>query len=357
MIPGVMRMGRGLLGLALLLNWGVLVVAQIIPVTPTQKDHRWRNDDGGEATATWLAFLDAPITIDEIRVLRLRVGVHGLHLGGPFPPQSTTVNQGLEYSADGAVWTAVSNDASHDFYLALSDFFADGDPTTPQITPTPTVLPGRMTESAVSYSHTYIDDEYEFEWCFEIDPAAPNGTYRFRVSNVVTTSFDEAILHLQVPEAMLIDGSAFSPMVTPGQPDQILGRFELIGNVPGLSLEAATILLNGTRSGLSGFKLWGSSDSVFDPGLDTQLGSTIMSDPGMGMSLTYSSFSLGVDVAGVFVFLTADVESGALGQVLPVIQGAADLHIGGGRLEPGVNQAPLSAGTPVPVELLFFDVD
>lgn len=59
------------------------------------------------------------------------------------------------------------------------------------------------------------------------------------------------------------NGSSFTPVkVTSGATNYVIGRFQLQGNAEGAVLQAVTISLAGTRSGITAVKLWSSSDAT-----------------------------------------------------------------------------------------------
>jgi len=154
---------------------------------------------------------------------------------------------------------------------------------------------------------------------------------------------------------MFTDGSGFTPSVTPGNNNQVVGRFQLTGALSGASLTAASIKLNGTRSGLSNLKLWSSTDASFDAGSDTQLGSTVSSDPCTGNSVSFSGFSSSISTSGTYYFLTGDVTSGATGAVQGVIVQNSSLTLSGGTLLGTITNALLSGSdVTLPVELSSF---
>jgi len=150
------------------------------------------------------------------------------------------------------------------------------------------------------------------------------------------------------------DGSAFTPTVIGGS-DRAIGRFSLTGDGAGANLTAAAIKLNGTRTGMSNFKLWRSTDASFDAGSDTQLGSTVTADPGDGFSVSFSSFTGAIGTSATYFFLTADVAAGATGVVQGVIVANGNLTLSNGTLSGSINNDPLSNGdVSLPVELAFF---
>ncbi|MEI7420845.1 MAG: glycine-rich protein, partial [Prolixibacteraceae bacterium] len=113
------------------------------------------------------------------------------------------------------------------------------------------------------------------------------------------------------------NGSGFTPVCAANRPDQAIGRFAMTATGSGGSLSTATITLNGTRTGCSNFKLWESSDAVF--GGDTQLGSTIASDPGTSGIVTFNSFTSTLSTSPKYYFLTCDISNTSTGSIQGVI--------------------------------------
>ncbi|MDZ7796014.1 MAG: hypothetical protein U5N56_02790 [Candidatus Marinimicrobia bacterium] len=85
-------------------------------------------------------------------------------------------------------------------------------------------------------------------------------------------------------------------------------------DVTGASLTAASVTLNGTRTGISNIKLSSCRDAVFD-GTDTQHGSTVASDPGASPA-DFSGFASSIATGGTYYFVTADLR-----KVRPVLYG------------------------------------
>ncbi|MCK4529723.1 MAG: hypothetical protein KAU44_00965, partial [Candidatus Marinimicrobia bacterium] len=152
------------------------------------------------------------------------------------------------------------------------------------------------------------------------------------------------------------DGSSFTPSVTSGSSDQAIGRFQLTGAEDGASLTDASIKLNGTRTGISNIKLWSSTDATF--GSDTQLGSTVASDPGNGntASFTFSGFPSSISTSGTYYFVTVDVASDATGAVQGVIVQNSSLTFNSSGVFSGtINNAVLSGSdVPLPITLASF---
>jgi len=151
------------------------------------------------------------------------------------------------------------------------------------------------------------------------------------------------------------DGSSFTPDITQGENDQALGRWSLSANVAGSSLNAATIKLNGTRTGASNFKLWYSSNATFEAGSDTQLGSTVAADPGTGNTVNFSGFSNGIGTSAAYYFLTCDVASDATGTIQGIIVENSNLGLDKGTLSGSISNASLSGDeVPLPVMISAF---
>jgi hypothetical protein len=259
----------------------------------------------------------------------------------------------LQYRRMGGSWADVTTADTNAFQLALSDHFVDGDGTTKQLCGCAEIGGGRMTESTSAFPWSVTYQEYEFEWCLRATDYAVNGTYELRFAFPDTTYGTLPQLTFDVPDVTFTDGSTFDSSIGPGGLDQVLGRFELVGDEAGGALIAVTITLDGVRTGLSNLKLWASADAVFVPGDDSQLGSTTAADVGDGGTVLFDGFSSPVGASGMVYFLTADAAAGATGSVLPVIAVDTDLRVSGGSMSSVFTDAPLSSGqTPVAVELL-----
>ncbi|MCK5148923.1 hypothetical protein KAR48_19365, partial [bacterium] len=194
---------------------------------------------------------------------------------------------------------------------------------------------GTGTFSEIISSLTPGTTYYIQAYAINTQGTAYGGVENFTTSNVTVT---------------FTDGSAFTPNITRGGGDQVLGRFELTGNVSGASITAASIKLNGTRTGLSNLKLWASSDGSF--GSDTQVGSTVAADPGDGSSASFSGFSSAIVTGGTTYFLTGDVAADATGTVQGVIVENASLTLSKGTLSGSITNALISNGdASLPVEL------
>ena len=147
--------------------------------------YRWRNDDGNEATATWKAAQNTPITVSNTNeLLRLRIEMDNDNANSydDYPDGE------LEYSKDGGVnWTLISNSATNDFRFITSPNVTHNANTTTQITGTfGTYQAGKIIAdlpNAASEISLYDGGRTEYEWV--LSPTAftqPMTTYNFRIA-------------------------------------------------------------------------------------------------------------------------------------------------------------------------------
>lgn len=157
----------------------------------TQGNWRWRNDDGSETSATWMAAQNTPPTISNNGAnIRLRMKVFS---DDPFLQATTYMNDTLQYTAtpsDSASWVAITpNSTDKVFVLAGSASTTnvfDGEHTTEQITDTYvsnyTFFPGKIIVDMYPLKDTFPKKRRsEYEWT--IKPTGniqPNTTYYFR---------------------------------------------------------------------------------------------------------------------------------------------------------------------------------
>ncbi|MBK7865582.1 MAG: hypothetical protein IPJ75_00480 [Ignavibacteriales bacterium] len=87
------------------------------------------------------------------------------------------------------------------------------------------------------------------------------------------------------------DGTGYTYEGIGGSGNQPIGRFSLNDFNAGSTLTSATIKLNGARTGTSNFKLWVSTDNTFNSGTDTQIGSTVVADPGVGNNVVFGALT------------------------------------------------------------------
>lgn len=155
---------------------------------PYQQFFGFRNDNGSETTATWMAATNTYVTnISQNATFRIRIGtIASSGFGGPssFSPQ-------LEYllasgnSCISSGWTKITTNTSNAFALASSANFTDKSPTTRQITPANFVA-GEMLQAtnpadSVAIGRTFYS---EHEWSIKATSnASPNTAYLFRLSD------------------------------------------------------------------------------------------------------------------------------------------------------------------------------
>ena len=183
---------------------------------------------------------------------------------------------------------------------------------------------------------------------------------RSYATNTGGTAYGEQVSFTTVPiSCNFTCGSSYSPSIVSGNINQPIGRFQLSGSSTGASLTTAVIKLNGVRSGASNFKLWYSTDNIFNTtllsGIDTQLGTTVSTDPGTGNSVTFSSFNQTISTTEGYFFLTCDLEAGSSGVIQGVLVDNTSLTLTSGTLSGTISNNPLSStNTPLPVTLSSF---
>lgn len=148
----------------------------------TQSNWRWRNDDGSETTATWLAAQNTTPTITSGEsTLRLRLEVYSTL------SDTTFLEDTLQYATSlSGPWTNISSTAgTNAFVLAgSSPYVTDGEETTEQLSASVNkpFIPGIINVSKDILNDSLPPDERtEYEWC--IKPTAniqTNTTYYFQ---------------------------------------------------------------------------------------------------------------------------------------------------------------------------------
>jgi hypothetical protein len=158
----------------------------------------------------------------------------------------------------------------------------------------------------------------------------------------------------KVANISFTDGTSFIPEITSGNNAEVIGRFYLSADVDGATMTAASIDLEGTRSGFSNFKLWASDDNILDIGEDEYI-RTVSDDPGSS-PLEYSSFSVSLTTSGKYIILSADVAEDATGSIRASILDETALTITDGEINTTISAAYMSSTSidiPTPVELAF----
>ena len=148
----------------------------------TQSNWRWRNDDGSEITATWIAPENTTPTITSTEnTIRLRLEVYSTL------SDTTYLEDTLQYATSlSGPWTNITETAeSNAFMLAgTSPYVDDSVATTSQLTAS---VNKPFHPGIINVSHEVLNDSLppdertEYEWC--IKPTAniqPNTTYYFQ---------------------------------------------------------------------------------------------------------------------------------------------------------------------------------
>jgi len=147
-----------------------------------QTKYRWRNDDGNQATATWMAAENTPVTIPiTTPSIRLRMEFDNDNTLATSSPLA----ENLQYSDDGgATWTTINGAASNAFAYTTSTFVTNGTATTNQMAPGTfgSFIPGRIV-TAPSATPINLNDAEKTEMEWVIKPTAnavPGQTYVFQ---------------------------------------------------------------------------------------------------------------------------------------------------------------------------------
>ncbi len=201
------------------------------------------------------------------------------------------------------------------------------------------------TTSEMKTSSTFIDAGWDFSTLWARDDSK-NGGYPY----LQFQSFPNS--------TVITDGNTFNNNVNPGQSDQPIGRFALSSVDAGSIFNYIWITLNGTRSGSSSFKIWVSNDDVFDSGIDTQIGTTVNSDPGAGNQIFFTALNQSLSASDKYYFLTSNLTAGATGDIQAIISGDKDLMLGYSTAISSISNISLSTSAiPLPVELDLFNAN
>lgn len=146
----------------------------------TQGSWRWRNDDGDEKTATWMANENVVPTItDTSQNIRLRIELYNTQ-----PDSSGLGTSTLQYSEDQTNWTAITHDETNPFVITESPNVTDGEPTTEQLDGVDSAFEaGKMVDTSTALGQDYVlsGQKTEYEWVIHAtENIQPNTTYYFR---------------------------------------------------------------------------------------------------------------------------------------------------------------------------------
>jgi len=162
-----------------------------------QTKYRWRNDDGDETTATWMAAANTPVELSNLNtVLRLRIEFDNANDMGEFSELAPT----LQYSSNGGgTWTTIGNNTGNAFVYVSSGFVADGTATTNQITGTAGSYTAGKIISAVPtmpWPSLYDGQKTEYEWVIQpTENILPSATYIFQIPNLESGSVNTPTLN------------------------------------------------------------------------------------------------------------------------------------------------------------------
>jgi len=168
-----------------------------------QTHYRWRNDDGNEASATWKAAEDTPITVNagDYSNIRLRLSIQNVITeepsAGQFSPGYISYNN-EKNPLFGDGYTQITTDSSTNaFVLVSSTWFEDGEPATSDLLYNDqyahTSDPGNMYDTSSSFvsNDLFISRDCEYEFC--IAPtvnAIPGTTYYMKIDGTVLGHFN-----------------------------------------------------------------------------------------------------------------------------------------------------------------------
>ncbi len=155
---------------------------------------------------------------------------------------------------------------------------------------------------------------------------------------------------MEVPSVTFTDGSSFNTLLMHSTQTQPFGRFSLSADQSGSEFTGVTLTLNGTRIGLSNFKLWVSADDAFSTGDDSQIGSTVAADPGDGNTVSFSGLSNAIGTTPEYYFVTCDLSPTSNGSVQAVVENNSALSFNNGNLSSSITNAPLSTGQILDVQ-------
>ncbi len=145
----------------------------------TQGHFRWRNNDGGEKTATWKAPVDSAIKISDLKAIRLRLDIDNAQTS------TKTLARSLVYATSvNGPWYAITNNSAINAFNLSGDngYITNNDSTTQQLVdPAYAFLPGNIVTNETAYSDSIpVGKRREYEWCIKPTPLAkPNTTYYF----------------------------------------------------------------------------------------------------------------------------------------------------------------------------------
>lgn len=152
----------------------------------TQGSWRWRNNDGDEKTATYMAEQNQAVTISSSsNIIRLRIGFYNTQTLA-----SDVATSVLQYAtSEAGPWDTISSIAgTKAFILAGTDpNVTEGEVTTSQLSMAYPFFSGKMVLSSTQLTHNEIPigDATEYEWLLKPTlNMKPSTTYYFRLTPV-----------------------------------------------------------------------------------------------------------------------------------------------------------------------------
>ncbi|MEO6638560.1 MAG: T9SS type A sorting domain-containing protein [Ginsengibacter sp.] len=182
----------------------------------TQRNWRWRNDDGTEVTATWKANEMTPITMTSVgQVMRLRIEVYN-NTGAAVGVLDT-----LQYATStSGPWRNIDTlPGNRPFMLSkVSAFVVQDEPTTAQLSGIALAfVPGKiMVDSMVLKNYSLPDQRRtEFEWAIKgTANTLTNTTYYFRHYGSTASNLDVGQTYPSLTTATVLPISFTSFIVT-----------------------------------------------------------------------------------------------------------------------------------------------
>jgi len=180
----------------------LFAISSEVAASFSQAHWRWRKDNGGEKTASWLSPQDFPTTLPFVaRVpLRLRLEVYNSLTN----TETGVVN--LQYQRGSGAWTTINNTTTgKDFVMAgSSPYVTDKQPTTWQIRDdgAGTFVGGKVLVSTWQFTDTInAGNKKEYEWCIKpTTNLSKDSVYQFRLT---FTGTQDALSYVSpVPDMM-----------------------------------------------------------------------------------------------------------------------------------------------------------
>lgn len=158
----------------------LLNLVSLANTTISQKNWRWRSDNGNQTDASWVAGENTPIIIEDFNPLRIRVELDN-NTG-----ETKTLMPSLKYSRSTAgPWFAINTIVgARDFSLVNSSYLAHGENTSNQISNSSAndFVAGKIIQNNFEFTQELLSKtRTEFEWVIKPNLSLePNTTYYFK---------------------------------------------------------------------------------------------------------------------------------------------------------------------------------